>query len=118
VRPAHIASGKPAHDVSTAFWRDDQLKQIAAPLVAQVPVCVEMGLPDGGTQVQECLSDLVDVVSEDTLLKSINLSLLMHTRVEEVRLRIYALQCSQVLWRNHGAKLLGTSVPFLRWDTH
>jgi U3 small nucleolar RNA-associated protein 10 len=81
--------------------------------VAQVPVCVEMGLPGEGTQLQECLSNLVDVVSDDALLKSTNLGLLMHTRADEVRLRMYALQCAQVLWRNHGAKLLGASTrPF------
>jgi U3 small nucleolar RNA-associated protein 10 len=99
----------PTFTCGTAFWRDEQLKEIAGPLVAQVPVCVEMGLQNDGVPLQECLSGLVDVVSDDALLKSINLDLLMHTRADEVRLRMYALQCAQVLWQTHGAKLLGMS---------
>jgi len=31
----------------------------------------------------------------------------MHTRSEDVRLRTFALTCSETLWRAHGGKLLG-----------
>jgi hypothetical protein len=50
----------------------------------------------------------VDSVTDDTLLKSINLNLLMHTRSDDARLRVLALTCSENLWRGHGGKLLGS----------
>lgn len=53
----------------------------------------------------------MESVNDDGLLKSINLDLLMHTRSEDVRLRTFALTCSETLWRKHGGKLLGTSDP-------
>jgi U3 small nucleolar RNA-associated protein 10 len=91
------------------FWRDDLLRQISSSLIAQVAVCVELGLSDHEVQLQECLSSLVDVTSDDALLKADNLALLMHTRAEDPRLRRYALQCSERVWRDHGSKLLGKS---------
>jgi len=48
----------------------------------------------------------MEVVNDDSLIKSINLDLLMHTRAEDVRMRLYALSCSESLWRTHGGKLL------------
>lgn len=51
----------------------------------------------------------MEAVNDDALLKSINLDLLMHTRSEDVRLRTFALACSETLWRAHGGKLLGMS---------
>ncbi|KAJ6630100.1 hypothetical protein B0H10DRAFT_1984968 [Mycena sp. CBHHK59/15] len=89
-----------------AFWRDDKLRQVAAPLVQQVAVCVRIA-SEGKSLVQECLTALTESVTDDVLLKAINLDLLMHTRSEDARLRISALACSQVLWRAHGGKLLG-----------
>lgn len=94
---------------SVAFWRDDLLRQISSPLIAQVAVCTELGFSDDEVQLQECLSSLVGATSDDTLLKSDNLALLMHTRAEDPRLRRYALQCSERVWRDHGSKLLGKS---------
>ncbi|KAJ6619041.1 hypothetical protein B0H10DRAFT_2189187 [Mycena sp. CBHHK59/15] len=88
------------------FWRDDKLRQVAAPLVQQVAVCVRIA-SEGKSLVQECLTALTESVTDDVLLKAINLDLLMHTRSEDARLRISALACSQVLWRAHGGKLLG-----------
>jgi len=51
---------------------------------------------------------MVDCVNDDALLKSINLDLLMHTRSEDPRLRLFALTCSEQLWRAHGRKLVGS----------
>jgi hypothetical protein len=51
-----------------------------------------------------------DVVSDDNLLKKLNLDLLMHTRAEDTRLRLYTLTCSEALWRAHGSKLAGKSI--------
>lgn len=90
-----------------AFWRDDKLRQIAAPLIAQVAVCVRQNSADNKPLLQQCLGALTDSVTDDMLLKSINLDLLMHTRSEDARLRLFALSCSETLWRTHGGKLLG-----------
>jgi len=90
-----------------AFWRDDKLRQIASPLIQQVVVCIRLNTAEGKLSLQECLVALVDSVTDDMLLKSINLDILMHTRSEDVRLRLFALMCSEKSWRVHGGKLLG-----------
>jgi U3 small nucleolar RNA-associated protein 10 len=54
-----------------------------------------------------CLNAMTDCVNDDALLKSINLGVLMHTRSEDPRLRLFALICSEALWRAHGGKLIG-----------
>ncbi|KAG5637085.1 hypothetical protein H0H81_005818 [Sphagnurus paluster] len=90
-----------------AFWREDKLRQIATPLVKQIPVCVRSNASNGKSSLQDCLVALTDTVTDDLLLKSINLDILMHTRSEDVRLRLFALTCSEKLWKAHGGKLLG-----------
>jgi hypothetical protein len=50
---------------------------------------------------------LTDCVTDDALLKSINLDLLMYSRSEDPRLRLFALTCAETLWVAHGGKLLG-----------
>lgn len=92
-----------------AFWRDEKLRQIAPLLVEQVSICIRLELPEGKTTLSGCLEALMEAVHDDTLIKSINLDLLMHTRSEDVRSRVFALACSETLWRAHGGKLLGTS---------
>ncbi|EPQ56067.1 hypothetical protein GLOTRDRAFT_129071 [Gloeophyllum trabeum ATCC 11539] len=89
------------------FWRDDKLRQVAPALVGQVPVCLRMGTADGKRFLRDCLTAFVDAISEEALLKKVNLDLLMHTRSDDPALRIYALDCSEAIWRNHGNKLLG-----------
>ncbi|KAG6868785.1 hypothetical protein C0993_010712 [Termitomyces sp. T159_Od127] len=89
-----------------AFWRDDRLRQIASPLIQQIPVCIKSPTEDKSA-LQGCLVALVECVTDDMLLKSINLEVLMHTRSEDVRLRLLALTCSTKLWQVHGGKLLG-----------
>jgi len=93
---------------STAFWRDDRLRQLSSALIEQLAVCVRFSFTEGRPLLQECLSALVDSVTDDILLKSINLNILMHTRSDDVRQRVWALTCSESLWRGHGGKLLGS----------
>ncbi|KAF8999772.1 hypothetical protein BDQ17DRAFT_1360346 [Cyathus striatus] len=90
-----------------AFWRDDKLRQIATAAVEQVPVAVRILDDAGKTLLQECFAFLVDTAMDDTISKGINLNILMHTRSEDSRLRLTALNCSEALWRSQGAKLLG-----------
>ncbi|KAL0952425.1 hypothetical protein HGRIS_006698 [Hohenbuehelia grisea] len=89
------------------FWREDKLRQVAKPLVDQAAVCIRFNNADGKVLVSECLVSLTDVTTDDALLKSINLELLMQTRSEDARLRIFALTCSESIWKSNGGKLLG-----------
>ncbi|KAJ7701560.1 hypothetical protein B0H17DRAFT_1195339 [Mycena rosella] len=91
-----------------AFWRDDKLRLASPALVQQAAVCVRLGgSVESKALVTECLVALTDSAADDTLLKSLNLDLLMHTRSDDARLRVFALSCSSALWNAHGGKLLG-----------
>lgn len=89
------------------FWRDEKLQQLLAPLIAQVATAAQLSTPEK-TALSECLVATAEVIGDDTLLKTLNVNLLMHTRSEDIRVRIYALACSEALWRAHGDKLIGT----------
>ncbi|EIN05935.1 hypothetical protein PUNSTDRAFT_137420 [Punctularia strigosozonata HHB-11173 SS5] len=91
----------------TPFWRDDKLRALVSPLVNQLAVCINLNIAEGRDLLSTCLTAVVDATTDDDLLKSINLKVLMHTRSEEVKLRILALNCSTTLWAEHGGKLLG-----------
>lgn len=95
----------------SGFWRDDKLRQIAIPLIQQVPLCTTFSEElDARSTFRVCLEALVEDVSDDVLLKNINLGVLLHTRSENAKVRLFALVCAESLWRAHGGKLLGTSV--------
>ncbi|KAG2151035.1 uncharacterized protein EDB93DRAFT_318060 [Suillus bovinus] len=89
------------------FWRDDKLALVAKPMVAQVSSCIRLNITDGKQALTNCLIAMTSVAMDDSLLKSINLDLLMHTRAEDARERIFALSCSEALWREQGGKLIG-----------
>lgn len=78
-------------------------------LIGQVAVCARLGTSEAKLVMSKCLDVMTETITEDALLKSTNLGLLMHTRSEDARLQIFALSCSEVLWRSHGGKLLGKS---------
>ena len=94
------------HDI-LVYWRDDKLRQISKPLIAQVPACINLNFSEHRQVLQDCIEALVDASTDETLLKSINLDLLMHTRSEDARIRVYALSCAEVLWQRNGRKLHG-----------
>jgi hypothetical protein len=51
---------------------------------------------------------LCDAATDDTLLKRLNLDVLMHTRTDDnAPVRIFGLQCARALWTAHGLKLIG-----------
>lgn len=77
--------------------------------MAQVAVSTELRTPEGRLAVSECIVALGDAINDDSLMKKLNLDILMHTRAEDARLRVYALTCSEALWRAHGGKLMGKS---------
>ncbi|EMD35136.1 hypothetical protein CERSUDRAFT_107124 [Gelatoporia subvermispora B] len=90
-----------------AFWREDRLRQLVPSLVKQVDVCIRVNAADSKSALSECLVALAGVVNDDAILKSLNLDVLMHTRSEDARLRLYSLSCAGALWHAHGSKLLG-----------
>ncbi|KAJ3530702.1 hypothetical protein NM688_g7673 [Phlebia brevispora] len=92
-----------------AFWRDEKLQHLLSPVVAQVTVAGRLHDVESKTAFSDCLVAFADVLSDDTLLKKLNVDLLMHTRSEEARIRLYALTCSEALWRAHGEKFIGFS---------
>lgn len=77
-------------------------------MVEQVEVTSRLNDADAKKLLQDCLGILIEAVTDDTLLKKINLNILMHTRSEDSRSRLTALSFSEALWRTHGGKLLGT----------
>jgi U3 small nucleolar RNA-associated protein 10 len=95
----------------TVFWRDDRLQQVMPVLIALVaPAGANQDAPLGGREreiVSACLVALGDTVTDDGLLKRLNLDVLMHTRSDDTLVRIFALQCAHALWTAHGSKLVG-----------
>ncbi|KAL5525140.1 UTP10 [Sanghuangporus sanghuang] len=87
------------------YWRDDRLRLISEPLTQQIPVCINLSISEGRTLLSKALSALVDCLEDDTLAKAMNHAVLMHTRSEDARIRIFALQCSVAIWQAHGSKL-------------
>jgi U3 small nucleolar RNA-associated protein 10 len=77
-------------------------------LVEQVAVSVRLGVAEGKTLLPSCLGAMAECAgADDVLLKTVNLGVLMYTRSEDARLCLFALTCSEALWRAHGGKLLG-----------
>ncbi|KAH9044915.1 hypothetical protein EDB83DRAFT_2406035 [Lactarius deliciosus] len=86
-----------------AFWRDDRLQQVMpvlVPLVAHPSAANDDAL-------EAALVALCDAATDDALLKRLNLDVLMHTRSDDARVRIFALRCASALWLAHGSKLIG-----------
>jgi len=96
------------HSSFPVFWRDDKLASVAKPLIAQVSTSIKLDIADGKQALTNCLIAMTSVATDDALLKSINLDLLMHTRAEDARERIFALSCAEALWREQGGKLIGS----------
>ncbi|KAF8259327.1 armadillo-type protein [Lactarius quietus] len=89
-----------------AFWRDDRLQQV---LPVLVPLVAHPGArgPTGDDALETALVALSDAAMDDALLKRLNLDVLMHTRSDDVRVRLLALRCARALWLAHGSKLVG-----------
>jgi len=91
------------------FWRDDRLQQVMPVLVALVaPAVANQDAPLGAREIVSAgLVALGDTVTDDGLLKRLNLDVLMHTRSDDTLVRIFALQCAHAVWTAHGGKLVG-----------
>lgn len=96
-------------DRFTVYWRDEKIRLISGPLIQQIPICVGLKINSGKTSLSECLSALIDCLEDDSSIKAANLAVLMHTRSEDARIRIFALQCAVAIWQANGVKLRGTT---------
>ena len=79
-----------------------------------VPLVAHPSTTSGATEKDEALSAalvaLCDAATDDdALLKRLNLDVLMHTRSDDARVRIFALRCARALWVAHGSKLIGNA---------
>ena len=88
------------------FWRADKLAKALPRVVAQTPVAAELG-EDGEAALAATLAALCGALADDAQVKTMNLSLLMHTRDEEARVRLCALRVAAGLWQEHGDQLMG-----------
>ena len=82
------------------------------PLVAHPGACGAAG----DEALEAALVALCEAAADDSdaLHKRLNMDVLMHTRSDDARVRIFALRCASALWLAHGSsKLLGASFAFL-----
>ena len=68
-------------------------------MIAQIPIAASHRSTDAKTALSKCLIATADALEDDTQLKSLNVNVLLHTRSEDTRVRIFALACSEALWR-------------------
>ncbi|TFK83295.1 hypothetical protein K466DRAFT_498737 [Polyporus arcularius HHB13444] len=94
-------------DEDRVFWRSDKLRQLVPIAVQQVPVAPRLSLSDAKAAVSECLVSLLALIDDDVVAKSLNMDVLMHSRSEDARVRLFSLSCAEQLWRAHGDKLIG-----------
>ncbi|KAI6022898.1 hypothetical protein BKA83DRAFT_89928, partial [Pisolithus microcarpus] len=99
------------------FWREDKVAVVLPHLLSQLPITVSLSSVHSTTSSVEnpkqlligCLVSLVSLLPSSAAdqLKRLNLSLLMHTRSEDARLRMLALECATEIWKAEGGKLIG-----------
>ncbi|KAG8215320.1 hypothetical protein J3R82DRAFT_8911 [Butyriboletus roseoflavus] len=105
------------------FWREDKLAALLPHVLSQVPAAVHSPPPSAviiaSPETQSdtaprqvlvaCLLAMVTLLpsTSSDILKRLNLDLLMHTRSEDVRVRILALECTTAMWKAEGGKLMG-----------
>ena len=98
-----------AEHITTDFWQDKNLSQLVTPLVQQITVCVCLNADEEArSELKQCLANFLVVATDETLTKSVNTGVLMLTRSESSRQRIFAIDCAHHLWCTNGRKLAGT----------
>ena len=82
---------------ATVYWRNDKIRQLLTSLVAQINVSVRFHDIGSKSVLTDCLLGMAEVITDDNLLKSLNIDILMSTRSEDPRLRAQALACSEAM---------------------
>ncbi|PIL25976.1 hypothetical protein GSI_11730 [Ganoderma sinense ZZ0214-1] len=96
-----------AMDEDRVFWRNDKLRQLQPLVIQQIPVATRISVPGSKSAVSECLIAILSLVDNDAMAKSLNLDVLLYSRSDEVRVRLFSVSCAEQLWRAHGERLLG-----------
>ncbi|KAI0712775.1 armadillo-type protein [Cerioporus squamosus] len=103
----HTLAQSMSADEDRVFWRSDKLRQLVPIAVQQIPIAPRLNLSDAKAAVSDCLVSLLGLIDDDVVAKSLNMDVLMHSRSEDARVRLFSLSCAEQLWRAHGDKLLG-----------
>lgn len=94
--------------VMLAFWKLEKLNKLTPPLVKQIENYVNLFSKTDDTEaLQTCLNNLVSVMDDELSLKKLHLDILMETRSEDPRVRLFTLQILVSLWESQGEKLTG-----------
>ena len=83
------------------------MRQLVPLAVQQVPIAPRLNQVEAKRAVSDCLVCLLGLIDNDVMAKSLNLDVLMHSRSEDGRVRVFSLSCAEQMWRAHGDKLLG-----------
>lgn len=72
-------------------------------------MAIRLNVPQGKAAVSEFLISILAILDDDVMIKTLNIDVLMHSRSEDARVRLFSLFCAEQLWRAHGDKMLGES---------
>ena len=98
---------------NAVFWHDPRIRPLISPLVGQLGISLVSSTVSGRTVSSElqllshAFTGIVECTEDDSLLKDMNMKVLMHTRSEDVRVRLAAVQSAAIIWDSQGRKLRG-----------
>ena len=80
-------------------------------LVNQIAVFHRLPMEGRQDVLSTCIANFAVALSREEDIKKLNLDILMQTRSENSRVRLYALQTCVQAWTAAGAQLIGTCFP-------
>ena len=87
------------------MWNDKQLGILSKALVLQIAVFPSLPVSGRSDCLPSCVAHLTASMSREDQLKDLNLSILMHTRSEDVGVRQLALRSCVEAWTLAGSLL-------------
>ncbi|KAG8835933.1 hypothetical protein FRC17_000018 [Serendipita sp. 399] len=105
-----------AHVDNGALWSDELAHSASAMLVRQMSIVAISHKQWMLTLLCSAMSSVASVITDPTLLKTLNLDILMQTRSEQTETRLLSLNCLEKLWTSNGRRLVGwrnEAMPFL-----
>ena len=103
----HCSSMGRAQIIYAVFWHDNRVKPLIAPLISQIAFPLVSKQTSARGALGDALNGLMDCIEDDLLVKDMNLKVLMHTRSDDVRVRLAAVHCATDLWTVQGTRLRG-----------
>lgn len=92
--------------VVIAYWTDELLTKLLPNLVAQLPVAYSFADESADAVYAKTMASLSGTTSSPSLLKSLNHTLLLHTRSDTPEIRLLALQVVEAVWTRSGDEML------------